>query len=166
MKKMIVAALVAAAGLALSAGAGQTKSGFSLHSIRGTYANTFHGTVYGTGTLVADGAGNITGGTETANDGTNSCTGTLTGSYTVNPDGTGTLTISFTTTTSNFGACPTVPTTNHAAIVVVSGKKVEVSGNDMTQLESGSLTRQTPPDHDDDDRDRRGKLLTAATLRR
>lgn len=150
MKKMILVAFAAAAGLALRAGPGGTKSGFSLGSVRGTYASTFHGTIDGTGTLVADGAGNIIGGTETVNDGTNSCTGSLTGSYTVNPDGTGALTINFTTTTSNFGACPTVPTTNHAAIVVVSGRKVEVSGTDPTVLEIGSLTRQTPPDHDDD----------------
>jgi hypothetical protein len=117
-----------------------------LRSVKGTYASTFHGTVDGTGTLIADGAGNIIGGTQTANDGTNSCTGTLTGSYTVNPDGTGTLTIMFTTTMTNFGACPTSPTTNNSAIVLVSRDRVEVSGNDPTLVESGSLTRQSGGD--------------------
>lgn len=152
MKKMIVAALVAAAGLALSAGAGQTKSGFSLHSIRGTYASTSHGTTDGTGTLIADGAGNITGGTETVDDGVGDvCKGSLGGSYTVNPDGTGTLTVIFTTdhTAPNVGACPSVSATSHAAIVVVSKKRIEVSGTDPFLLESGSLTRQSPPDDDD-----------------
>ncbi len=146
MKKIVMAAFAAAAGLALSAGAGATESGFSLSSVRGSYANTFHGTTDGTGTLIADGAGNITGGTETVNDGANICTGSLGGSYTVNPDGTGTLTVIFTTITTNFGACPSSPVTNHAAIVVVSKKQVEVSGTDPTLLESGSLTRQSDGD--------------------
>ena len=144
MKKMVLAALVAASGLALSVGAGATKPGFSLHSVKGTYASTFHGTIDGTGTLVADGAGNIVGGTETANDGTNICTGSLTGTYTVNADGTGTLTIVFTTDHSapNIGACPSISATSHAAIVLVSRKQIEVSGTDPTVLVSGSLTRQ------------------------
>ncbi len=148
MKKMIVAALVAA-GVALSAGAGGAASGFSLSSVKGSYGNTFHGTIDGTGTLIADGAGKIIGGTETANDGTNSCTGSLSGSYTVNPDGTGTLTVIFTTITTNFGTCPSGSSTSHAAIVVVSKKQIEVSGNDQTLLESGSLTRQSRGDDDD-----------------
>jgi len=151
MKKMIMVALVAAAGLALSAGTGRSSLGFSLSSVRGTYASTSHGTTDGTGTLIADGAGNITGGTETVDDGgADVCKGSLGGSYTVNPDGTGTLTVIFTTTATISGACPSSPVTNHAAIVVVSPKRVEVSGTDPFLLESGSLTRQTPPDHDDD----------------
>jgi hypothetical protein len=148
MKKPIMAAFVTAAALMLCAGPGRTVGGFSLSSVKGAYANTFHGTIDGTGTLSADGAGNITGGSETANDGTNSCTGTLVGTYTVNPDGTGTLTVIFTTTVTNFGVCPGGPLTQHAAIVVVSSKKVEVSGNDKGLLESGSLTRQQPEDDD------------------
>jgi hypothetical protein len=151
MKKLIVVALAAAAGLALSAGAGRSNLGFSLSSVRGTYASTAHGTTDSTGTLIADGAGNITGGTQTVDDGVgNVCTGSLGGSYTVNPDGTGTLTIMFTTTAIIAGACPSSPLTDHAAIVVVSSRKVEVSGTDPHMLESGSLTRQTPPERDDD----------------
>jgi len=150
MKKMIMVALVAAAGLAVSAGVGRSSSGFSLSSVRGTYASTSHGTTDGTGTFITDGAGKITGGTETVDDGGgNVCKGSLGGSYTVNPDGTGTLTIIFTTTATIAGACPSTPVTNHAAIVVVSGRKVEVSGTDPFLLESGSLTRQTPPENDD-----------------
>ena len=149
MKRKGVIALGAAAALILYAGAGKSSPSFSLSSMRGSYANTFHGNIDGTGTLIADGAGDITGGTETANDGTNSCTGSLSGSYTVNPDGTGTLTILFTTTATNFGACPSSPVTNHAAIVVVSKKLVEVSANDPGLLESGSLTRQFVGKDDD-----------------
>jgi hypothetical protein len=151
MKKMVLTGLAAAVALALSAGTGAAKGGFSLSRVKGTYANTFHGTIDGTGTLIADGAGNIIGGTETANDGTNVCTGSLTGSYTVNPDGTGTLTIIFTTdhTAPNIGACPSVSATSHAAIVVVSKKLIDVAGTDPTVLVSGSLTRQTPADDDD-----------------
>jgi hypothetical protein len=151
MKKMIMVALVAAAGLALSAGAGRSNLGFSLSSVRGTYASTSHGTTDGTGTLITDGAGNITGGTETVDDGVGDvCRGSLSGSYTVNPDGTGTLTVIFTTTATIAGACPSGSATNHAALVVVSARRVEVSGTDPFLLESGSLTRQTPPEHDDD----------------
>jgi hypothetical protein len=152
MKKMLLTGLVAAVALALSAGTGAAKKGFSLSSVRGTYASTSHGTTDGTGTLIADGAGNITGGTETVDDGVGDvCTGTLSGSYTVNSDGTGTLTITFTTdhTAPNIGACPSVSATSHAAMVVVSKKRIEVSGTDPTMLESGSLTRQSPSDDDD-----------------
>src|SRR5208282_5009362 len=72
--------------------------GFSNASLAGTYAASFEGTVAGTGTLVSDGNGNITGGTETVDDGTNVCVGTLGGTYSVNPDGTGAMVLSFTTT--------------------------------------------------------------------
>ena len=140
-------ALSASAALVLYAGLGRADftKGFSLKSLQGTYAATFHGTVDGTGIVTADGAGNIMGGIETVNDGTNSCTGTLTGSYTVNSDGTGTLTLSFTTTKTNFGACPSVPTSNLAAIVLISLDEIEVSGTDPGVLVSGSLSRQAPP---------------------
>jgi hypothetical protein len=152
MKKTIPIALVAAL-VALCAGSGGALSGFSLNSVRGTYATTVHGTVDGTGTLVADGAGNVTGGSETVNDGmTNVCTGTIKGSYTVNPDGTGTLTIHFTTTNTIHGACPSPsnPMINTAAIVVVSERRIDSSGTDPGLLESGSLTRQTRPEREED----------------
>jgi hypothetical protein len=148
MKKTIPIALMAAL-VALCAGSGGAFPGFSLKSVRGTYATTIHGTVDATGTLVADGAGNVTGGTETVSDGTNVCAGSIDGSYTVNPDGTGTLTISFTTTSTIHGLCPSVPTTNSAAIVIVSRKRIESSGTDPGLLESGSLTRQSRSDDDD-----------------
>jgi hypothetical protein len=157
MKRMILTGLAAAAALALSAGAGAAKSHFSVRSVKGTYASTSHGTIDDTGTLVADGAGNIIGGTQTANDGTNICTGSLTGSYTVNPDGTGTLTIIFTTDPSapNVGFCPTVPATSHAAMVLVSENQIEVSGTDPSLLESGSLTRQSDGDEHEHHHDHR-----------
>ena len=149
MKKTMLLGLGAAV-IALCAGSGAANFGFSLGSVRGSYATSVHGTVDATGTLVADGAGNVTGGTETVSDGTNVCTGTITGSYTVNPDGTGTLTIHFTTTSTIHGACPSPsnPMINNAAIVVVSRNRILSSGTDPNLLESGSLTRQRP-DFDD-----------------
>jgi hypothetical protein len=149
MHRMSVMAVMMAAALALCAGMGGAKAGFSAASFRGTYAATFNGTIAGTGTVIADGGGNITGGTETVNDGTNSCVGSLSGSYTVNPDGTGTLTIDFNTTATNFGACPTGPLTSTAAIVLVSRSRIEVSGTDKGIVENGSLTRQSH-DHEDE----------------
>jgi hypothetical protein len=148
MKKTIAIALMAVL-VAFCAGSGGASSGFSLKSVRGTYATTIQGTVDATGTLVADGAGNVIGGTETVSDGTNVCAGSITGSYTVNPDGTGTLTISFTTTSTIHGLCPSAPTTNTAAIVIVSSKRIESSGTDQGLSESGSLTRRSRPDDDD-----------------
>lgn len=149
MRRPMLMAFGALAALIMSTGlaSADPPKGFSSKSVQGTYAATFHGTVDGTGIVTADGAGNITGGTETVNDGTNSCTGTLTGSYTVNADGTGTLTLSFTTTKTNFGACPSVPTSNLAAIVLIAPDEIEVSGTDPGVLVSGSLTRQAPPFH-------------------
>ena len=142
--------LIVTAAVALCAAGGASASGFSAASIKGAYADTFHGTTDGTGNLIADGAGNVTGGSETVSDGTNICAGTITGSYTVNPDGTGTLTIIFKATSTIAGACPASPVTNHAAIVVVvSRKRIEVSGTDPGLLESGSLTRQTAGDDED-----------------
>lgn len=152
MKKRMLIALAAA--VALCAGSGGAISGFSpspgfsLRSVHGTYATTIQGTADAVGTLDADGAGNVTGGTETVSDGTNVCVGSITGSYTVNPDGTGTLTIHFTTSSTIHGACPSPsnPMINNAAIVVISGKRIVSTGTDQGLLESGSLTRQTPPE--------------------
>jgi len=151
MKKGLGMALIVAA-VALFGSMGRAGFGFSVKNVRGTYASTFHGTIDGTGVLTADGAGNIVAGTETVNDGTNGCVGSLKGSYTVNPDGTGTLTIHFTTTKTLFGACPSPsnPMLNNAAIVVVSDRKIEVSGTDLDLLESGTLTKQRPPFRDFD----------------
>jgi hypothetical protein len=149
MKKAMAMAFAIPAAMALSAALAKADhpKGFSTKSLQGTYAATFHGSVDGTGVVTADGAGNITTGTETVNDGTNSCTGTLTGSYTVNADGTGILTLSFSTTKTIFGACPSVPTSNSAAIAFVSPDEIEVSGTDPGVLVSGSLARQAPPFH-------------------
>jgi hypothetical protein len=147
-KARVMGLLMVTAAVALCAARGASALGFSVASVKGAYAATFHGTTDGTGNLIADGAGNITGGSETVNDGTNICVGSITGSYTVNPDGTGTLTTMFVTTSTIAGVCPASAVTNHAAIVVVSRKRVEVSGTDPGLLESGSLTRQTSSDDD------------------
>jgi hypothetical protein len=147
MKKLVVTGLLVVAALALCAGTGSSKPGsfgFSLRSFSGTYAASFQGGVAGTGTLTADGAGNVTAGTETVNDGTNICVGTLTGTYTVNSSGTGTLTIIFTTTSTVAGLCPSSPNTQTAAIVLVSDDRIEVSGTEVGLVETGSLRRQEP----------------------
>jgi hypothetical protein len=122
VKKTILIALVAAV-VALCAGSGVAHSGFSLKNVRGTYATTIHGTIDATGTLVADGAGNVTGGTETASDGTNVCAGTIAGSYTVS---------------IIHGLCPSSPTTNTAAIVIVSEKRILSSGTDVGLSEAAA----------------------------
>lgn len=150
MRKLMLAASIGAAVVLGSGPARAFSRNFSLASVRGTYATTVHGTVDATGTLTADGDGDILKGEETVNDGTNACVGTLTGNYTVNPDGTGTLTLHFTTTTTLFGTCPSPsnPMINTAAIVVVSKRRIFSSGTDPGLVESGNLVRQERPEEE------------------
>lgn len=78
--------------------------GYSLKSVRGSYASQFSGTIFsnntallmsGTGVFTSDGKGNITGHESYTLNGT-PCTATVSGTYTVNPDGTGDLAGEFT----------------------------------------------------------------------
>ena len=87
-------------------GTAAAEGGFTLASIRGSYAGIFEGKIntsggllefLGTGIFVADGKGNFTG-TETYTVVTTPCQATVSGTYTVNPDGSGTNSATFTTT--------------------------------------------------------------------
>lgn len=145
-----LAASLAVCGLIFGLGAGSAlahdhhhnNNAFSNAGLAGTYAASFQGTVAGTGVLVSDGNGNITGGTETVNDGTNVCTGSLSGTYAINPDGTGVMDLDFTTTATLAGTCPTTAVSTTSALVIVSAKCVKVSQTDPGFVENGSLERQ------------------------
>ena len=82
-------------------------AGFSLASMKGSFAGIFSGKIntgtqllafLGTGIFVADGAGNLTG-HETYTVVTTPCNATIKGTYTVMPDGSGTASVTFTTST-------------------------------------------------------------------
>ncbi len=82
-------------------------AGFSLASMKGSFAGIFSGKIntgtqllafLGTGIFVADGAGNLTG-HETYTVVTTPCDATIKGTYTVMPDGSGTASVTFTTST-------------------------------------------------------------------
>jgi hypothetical protein len=83
------------------------QGGFSLASIRGSYAGIFEGKIntgnellpiLGTGIFVADGKGNLTG-HETYTVVTTPCEASISGTYAVNPDGSGTDSATFTPST-------------------------------------------------------------------
>ncbi|MGO9451726.1 MAG: hypothetical protein ACLQDV_11905 [Candidatus Binataceae bacterium] len=83
------------------------ESGFSLVSVKGSYAGIFSGNIntgtellpiLGTGVFISDGAGNLTG-HETYTVVTTPCEATIQGTYTVGPDGTGTDSVKFMTST-------------------------------------------------------------------
>lgn len=148
--------------------------GFSNADFSGTYANTFQGSIIGapvppsvigpvigalsgTGTLIADGNGGISGGTETVSDGNNICVGTLGGTYNVNSDGTGTLKTTFSTTSTVAGVCPstTPPLPQHIAAIVLDGNgHVSTSEADTFFdgfVASGTLTLQNIPNQEEND---------------
>ncbi|MDO8431932.1 MAG: hypothetical protein Q7S58_05915 [Candidatus Binatus sp.] len=105
----IVCRIVVAASLLLlftgerAGGSAFATSGFSNKSFKGSYAVGFSGTdltvgpIAGTGILIADGKGNLTG-TETIKDGPIVCTESFSGTYGINPDGTGTGSVTVTST--------------------------------------------------------------------
>jgi hypothetical protein len=131
-------------GIAAADGHGHM-SQFSNADFSGTYVNFFHGTTDGTGTLVSDGKGNITGGNETVSDGTNVCLGTLGGTYVVNTDGTGTMVTTFTTAAMGgtiAGACPSSPVTHNSSFVMTSRRYVNTVETDAGLLVLGHLTKQ------------------------
>lgn len=157
MKKPAMTLVLAVSGLLLSAGISAAAkhhrddegSKFSNSDFRGTYAESFHGTVVGTGVLTADGAGNLTSGTQTVNNGTNVCVGSLTGTYSVNPDGTGTLTTEFTTTKTVLGACPVSAVMRTFAIVIQSRRRISTSEDDAGLLVAGQLSKQHRDNRED-----------------
>jgi hypothetical protein len=80
--------------LLLGQAIGAADGGFSRRSFHGSYALGISGAVIsvgpiaGTGVLVADGEGNLTG-TQTISYGSGPCTFNVAGTYDVNPDGNG-----------------------------------------------------------------------------
>lgn len=110
MRRTIFGFLATLSMLCISgAGSGNAAAhgGFSLASLRGSYAGIFSGEantasgllpILGTGVFVADGHGNLTG-HETYTVVTTPCEATISGTYTINPDGSGTDSIAFTTST-------------------------------------------------------------------
>jgi hypothetical protein len=102
--------VLAAASLLLvlaCSGKASAQKGFSLSSLKGSYAGTFSGKantgtqllpLLGTGVFVSDGAGNLSG-HQTYTVSTTVCEAAIKGTYKVNPDGTGTASVHFTSTT-------------------------------------------------------------------
>jgi hypothetical protein len=78
-------------------------SGFTKQSFKGRYAVGFSGAdlnvgpIAGTGIMVSDGNGNLTG-TQTIKDGPFVCTESFIGTYSINADGTGAGTVTVTST--------------------------------------------------------------------
>ncbi|MBE3604408.1 hypothetical protein IMX07_12320 [bacterium] len=142
---------------------GDESGGYSAASVQGTYVLRFSGYINGTGTnpsapvtglaiLNFDGAGNVTG-TETTNTLLNSgsgagvvCSGALAGTsspnYTVNADGSGSATLQLTLSTGSDPACGTSPISNDFNFVIVSERRLEVSGSDNTGTWSGDALSQ------------------------
>ncbi len=96
--------LVTAGVLLLFGGANAADDGFSLHSLKGSYASSFSGKInvggtllpiLGTGLFIADGDGHLTG-HETYTVDTTVCDASISGTYTINPDGTGADSATFT----------------------------------------------------------------------
>jgi len=107
-RSTILAALVLAAALVATACGSRSSAqpAFSTASIKGSYALSFAVALGGaasvafaggTGVVVADGSGNLSGSESFSITNGTVCSGlTLSGTYTVNPDGTGVANISYT----------------------------------------------------------------------
>jgi hypothetical protein len=133
--------LIALSLLPLACGGSGTaaaQGGFSLASVRGSYAGIFEGKInvngallefLGTGIFTADGKGNFTG-TETYTVVTTPCQATVSGTYTVSPDGSGTNSATFTTTSPG---CSSGSYTQSLAIGQV-GKLVLLSNTNGDQV--------------------------------
>ncbi|HLH77359.1 MAG TPA: hypothetical protein VKV28_11185 [Candidatus Binataceae bacterium] len=101
--------LVAALSLTLASACGggskaNAQGGFSLASIKGSYAGLFTGKIHtssgllpfrGTGVFTADGAGNLSGDESYTVNGV-PCSATIQGTYQVNADGSGSDSVKFT----------------------------------------------------------------------
>jgi hypothetical protein len=100
--------------------------GFSLKSLKGSYAVGFSGTdltvgpIAGTGVITSDGKGALSG-TQTIKDGPIVCTESFSGTYAINPDGTGTGSVTV-TSTPDVGICA-------ASVGNVIGFSLVLSGN-------------------------------------
>ena len=108
-----------------------TSGGFSLASLRGSYALEFSGKfksgdrwvpMMGTGVIAADGRGHLRG-AETYSTDTQACDAALSGTYTIEPDGRGTVRLTFTPATPDcVGGTYTqsLAIANHGALVLLS----------------------------------------------
>lgn len=110
--------ILASTALIFSLAPLQAQANWSPANVKGSYAFRLIGLdtvatkswIVGTGILIADGGGDITGGSITYNDGGDVCIGTVNSvnkAYTVATDGEGKLTLTFTPTS---GTCPIQPT--------------------------------------------------------
>jgi hypothetical protein len=161
---LLLALTLAASGCERTSGAA-TSAGFSLASIKGTYASLFSGHLLinnaevlfaGTGIFRADGKGHVTG-RETFNVGGQICADVaVSGTYTVNTDGTGTDAITFSSAT------PGCSGTYQQSLVISDGGKVirlsNTSPNQPPVVEewraqsAGSARfRQLPCEHEEGD---------------
>jgi hypothetical protein len=94
--------------LGASGGSATAHRGYSLASLKGSYAIIFSGKIntgtellpiLGTGIIIADGHGNLSGHEAYTVD-TTPCEATISGTYTINPDGSGTDTATFTSSSA------------------------------------------------------------------
>jgi hypothetical protein len=141
MKLMALSALAALSLIAVSCGDGGQAGahpGFSLASVKGSYAGIFTGNIntgtqflpiLGTGVFISDGAGNLTG-HETYTVVSTPCEATIEGTYTVGPDGTGADSVKFMTSTPG---CTGGSYTQSLAIAQ-SGKLVLLSNTNVDQI--------------------------------
>ncbi|HVN63326.1 MAG TPA: hypothetical protein VMT58_01720 [Candidatus Binataceae bacterium] len=135
----IVVAALGALSLSLVANRNASaRGGYSLASLKGSYAGIFSGQVntdsglvpiLGTGIFISDGKGGLTG-HESYTFGTTTCDSTISGSYTMSPDGTGTDSI---TDSSASPGCSGGSYTQSLAIGD-KGKLVLLSNNNGDQI--------------------------------
>jgi hypothetical protein len=100
------------------------RAGFSLTSLKGSYAGIFSGQVdtgtglvpiVGSGIFVSDGHGNLSG-HENYTVATSTCEAEISGTYTINPDGSGTDAITFTVSATSSPDCTSGDYTQDLAI--------------------------------------------------
>ncbi len=136
--------LVAVGLVSVSAtGSGRAAShkGFSLSSLKGSYAAIFSGKLLisgellpflGTGVFISDGNGNLTG-HETYTLDNIVCEATIKGTYTVNPDGTGTNDVDFMPTPGESSQCMGGHY-SQSLVIADSGELVFLSNTNGDQL--------------------------------
>lgn len=148
---IISAALILSAAFVLSGcgSRGSAQSTFSNASIKGSYALSFAvaiggttGTSFaaGTGVIVADGVGDLSGSESFSVTSGSVCTGlALSGTYTINPDGTGTALINYTSSSN-----PKCTGSLTQILAIADGGQVVKTANVNTNVAqlSGDWTRQ------------------------
>ncbi len=156
MRLMTLKVLAVMATLSISgatSGNAVVHGGFSLASLRGSYAGVFSGNIntpngllriLGTGIFVADGHGNLTG-HETYTVVTTPCEASISGTYTIKPDGSGTDSAAFTTSSPD---CMS-GTYTQALAIAQGGELVLLSNTNGDQInEEWHLQARTTHFHD------------------